>query len=245
MFDLIAPPPSGHGHAMKTINFDLVGFDLDGTLLDTSADLTAAVNHALATIDRPPFTVEALKPLIGRGARSMLDRGLARTGGTDPALVDALLPVVLDYYGAHIATRTAPYPGLLDALDILAARGVRLAVCTNKREPFARKLLDQLGLSPRFAAIVGGDTLGPDRLKPKPDLLVEMIDRAGGGRAIFLGDTDNDTRAARAAGIPSIAVSFGFVACTPADLGADAGIDHYDELVPLLESWNQPQPAGR
>ena len=222
---------------MTIFPFDIVGFDLDGTLLDTGADLAAAMNHALATIGRPPFAIEALKPLIGRGARSMLDRGLARTGGTSPALVDELLPKLLAFYEAHIAVHTKPYPGLLDALDAMTARGVRVAVCTNKRELLARKLLDALDLSPRFAAIVGGDTLGPGRLKPRPDLLVEMVARAGGGRAVFLGDTDNDTGAARAAGIPSIAVSFGFVPCTPQELGADAGIDHYDELVPLLEGW--------
>ena len=101
----------------------------------------------------------------------------------------------------------------------------------------ARALIETLGLTGRFSAIVGGDTLGPDRLKPKPDLVVEMMRQAGGGRTIFLGDTENDTGAARAAGIPSIAVSFGFAPCTPEEIGADAGIDHYDELVPLLERW--------
>jgi phosphoglycolate phosphatase len=101
----------------------------------------------------------------------------------------------------------------------------------------ARKLLDALDLSHHFAAIVGGDTLGPNRHKPKPDLLLDMIAKAGGGRTIFLGDTDNDTLAAKAAGVPSIAVSFGFVHATAQSIGADAGIDHYDELVPLLEAW--------
>jgi len=229
---------------MTTIRFDLVGFDLDGTLLDTSADLAAAANHVLAAIGRPPFAVEAFKPLIGRGARAMLDRALEWTGGTSPALVDELLPRLLDFYDAHIAVHTAPYPGLLDVLDGLAARGVRVAICTNKRESLARKLLDALDLAPRFAAIIGGDTLGPGRLKPRPDLLLEMIARAGGKRAIFLGDTDNDTGAARAAGVPSIAVSFGFVHCTPQELGADAGIDHYDELLPLLEGWQSDRATG-
>lgn len=222
---------------MSAIPFDIVGFDLDGTLLDTAADLAASVNHALGTIGRGPFPVGTIRPFIGRGARRMLDRALAVSGGTGEALVDTLQPVMLDHYAAHIAVHTRPYPGLLAAMDALAGRGIRLAVCTNKREGFARLLLDALGLTPRFAAIVGGDTLGPDRMKPKPDLLLEMIARAGGGRAIFLGDTDNDTLAARAAGVPSVAVSFGFVPCTPEELGADAGIDHYDELVPLLERW--------
>lgn len=222
---------------MTKIPFDLVGFDLDGTLLDTSADLAGAVNHALATIGLGPFPVEEIKPFIGKGARRMLERSLIIAGRESERLTDELLPIMLDHYGAHIAVHTAPYPGLLDAMDRLSARDIRLAVCTNKREAYARKLLDALGLTPRFAAIIGGDTLGPNRMKPLPDLIHEMIAQAGGGHTIFLGDTDNDTRAAKAAGVPSIAVSFGFVHCTAEELGADAGIDHYDELVPLLERW--------
>ncbi|MCW2387501.1 phosphoglycolate phosphatase [Sphingobium sp. B11D3B] len=222
---------------MTKFAFDLVGFDLDGTLLDTGADLTAAVNHALATRGYGPFPVETIRPFIGKGAQRMLARALQESGEQDEALVDALLPILLDHYAANIAVHTQPYPGLIDAMDALSARGVRLAVCTNKREALARSLLDQLGLTPRFAAIVGGDTLGPNRMKPLPDLLLDMVEKAGGGRTIFLGDTDNDTLAARAAAIPSIAVSFGFVPCTAEEIGADAGIDHYDELVPLLERW--------
>ncbi len=222
---------------MTDICFDIVGFDLDGTLLDTGADLAGAVNHVLVRIGRERLPVETIKPFIGKGAKLMLERSLEATGGCDPQELDALHPVMLDYYDAHIADHTAPYPGLIAAVDDLAARGIRLAVCTNKREAFARKLLDALGLTPRFAAIIGGDTLGPERMKPKPDLIHEMIAQAGGGRTIFLGDTDNDTIAARAAHIPSIAVSFGFVHCTAEELGADAGIDHFDELVPLLERW--------
>jgi len=222
---------------MNDIPFDLVGFDLDGTLLDTSADLTAGVNHALATIGRGPFPVEAIRPFIGKGARRMLERALNLAGETSETMADELLPIMLDHYEAHIAVHSRPYPGLIGAMDALADRGIRLAICTNKREKFARKLLDALDLTSRFAAIVGGDTLGPNRMKPLPDLLLDMVAKAGGGRTIFLGDTDNDTLAARAAGIPSIAVSFGFVPCTAQELGADAGIDHYSELVPLLERW--------
>jgi len=222
---------------MTDICFDIVGFDLDGTLLDTGADLAGAVNHVLVRIGRAPLPVATIQPFIGKGARLMLARALDATGGCDPAVLEEMFPALLDYYDDHIAVHTAPYPGLIAAMDALSARGIRLAVCTNKREAFARKLLDALDLTARFAAIIGGDSLGPDRMKPKPDLIHAMIAQAGGGRAIFLGDTDNDTIAARAAGIPSIAVSFGFVPCTPEELGANAGIDHYDELIPLLERW--------
>jgi phosphoglycolate phosphatase len=222
---------------MAPICFDLVGFDLDGTLLDTGADLAAAVNHALALIGRPTLPVDRIKPFIGRGARLMLERALGATGGSNGELLDELYPRLLEHYAANLCVETQPYPGLLGALDDLAARGVRLAVCTNKREALARSLIETLGLTGRFSAIVGGDTLGPDRLKTRPDLVIEMMRQAGGGRTVFLGDTENDTGAARAAGIPSISVSFGFAPCTPEEIGADAGIDHYDELVPLLERW--------
>lgn len=121
-------------------------------------------------------------------------------------------------------------------MDALRARGVRLAICTNKRESFAVPLIEELGLSPYFASIVGGDTAGV--MKPDPAPLHLMVERAGGGRCIFLGDTINDIAAARAANIPSIAVSFGFVDHT-AELGADAILHHYDDLVPMLERWPQ------
>jgi phosphoglycolate phosphatase len=111
---------------------------------------------------------------------------------------------------------------------------VRLAVATNKREVFARQLLEELGLIGRFATVIGGDTLGPGTSKPAPDMLREMVARCGGGRAAFVGDTTFDIGAARAAALPVVAVSFGFHDLPPADLGADAVIDHFDELVPAL-----------
>lgn len=220
---------------MRPIPFDLVGFDLDGTLIDTSGDLAAAVNHALGTIGRAPFPVAAIHPFVGKGARVMLARALDASGGHDAALLDTLLPVLLDYYQQNLALHSRPYPGLLAAMDALLARGVRLAICTNKAERFAVPLMQQLGLADRFAAIIGGDTVGV--AKPDPAPIHAMIDRAGGGRAIFLGDTINDIAGARNAGIPSIAVSFGFLEGPVEDLAADAVLHHFDDLVAMLERW--------
>jgi phosphoglycolate phosphatase len=222
---------------MATIPFDLVGFDLDGTLLDTSGDLLAAVNHVLGGIGRPPLTRAQLIPFIGRGAKVMLERALAATGRCGDDLIGQWLPVLFDHYAAHVAVHSTPYPGLLTALDSLAARGLRLAICTNKAERFASPLIKAMGLTDRFTAIIGGDTLGPGKAKPSPEPIRAMIAAAGGGRAIFLGDSTNDTAAARAAGIPSIACAFGFLDRPVEQLGADAVIGHYDELVPLLEGW--------
>lgn len=215
--------------------FDIIGFDLDGTLLDTSGDLAHALNHALGTVGRDALPVERVQRMVGRGARVMLTRALDATGGADPALIDRLFPVMIEHYADNIAVLTQPYPDLIDALDALEERGYRLAVCTNKIERLARRVLDALDLSRRFVAVIGGDSTGA--LKPDPAPLRAMIAAAGGGRTLFVGDSDNDIDAAKAAGVPSIAVSFGYVAGDPRDLGADAVIEGYHELVPLIDAW--------
>lgn len=215
--------------------FELVGFDLDGTLLDTSGDLANALNHALATVGRGPLPVADVKKMVGRGAKVMLRRALTVTGDAPEALVERLFPLLIDHYADHIADDTMAYPGLVEALDALAARGARLAVCTNKIERLARLVLAETGLDRYFPVIVGGDTVGA--LKPDPAPLRAMIERAGGGRTLFVGDSDNDINAAKAAGVASVAVTFGYVPGDPHALGADAVIEHYDALVPLIEGW--------
>ncbi|PTQ12867.1 phosphoglycolate phosphatase [Sphingomonas oleivorans] len=218
---------------MARFPFDIVAFDLDGTLADTAPDLTTALNHSLAHLGRPPVPAEDVRHMVGHGARALLRKGLAATGEVSETLIDRGFPVFLDHYTAHIADGTRPFPGLEAALDRLAALDVRLAVCTNKLEGLARELIDALGWRDRFAAIIGGDTL-PVR-KPDPAPLFEAVARAGGGRAAYIGDSITDTDTARNAKIPCIAVTFGF-SDRPADmLGADLLIDHYDELIPALE----------
>lgn len=220
---------------MAQFPFAIVGFDLDGTLFDTSADLTRAVNHALALAGRPPLHVDTVKPMIGRGSRHMLAEGLRVSGGCDEAELAKLLPELLSFYEANISEGTMPYPGMLDALDALAARGVRVGIVTNKLHGLADKLVHELGLSHRFEVLLGGDSLGPGNAKPSPALIHAMVERLGGGRAAFVGDSIYDIGAAHAAGLPAVAVSFGFLMQPVEELGADAVIDHYDELVPTLE----------
>ena len=221
---------------MDRFPLDIVGFDLDGTLLDTSGDLAEAVNFALSEAGRPPLLIEEVKPMIGGGARLMLQRGLEKSGGCDEALLRELYPKLLDFYRDNISARSFPFAGMLDAMAELDALGVRLGIVTNKFEAFALKLLDELGLAQRFAAVIGGDTMGKGNAKPSALPIKEMIARCGGGRAAFVGDSVYDVMAARNAGIPCIAVSFGFLAGPVEELGADAVIDHYDELVPVLRS---------
>lgn len=219
---------------MTDFPFDIVGFDLDGTLLDTSADLTRAVNHALSLAGRPPLSVDTVKPMIGRGARHMLSEGLAASGGCEPAELERLHPELLAFYEANISERTVPYPGTLEALDALTARGVKIGIVTNKLFGLADKLLRELGLNDRFGVVLGGDSLGAGKAKPAPDLIHEMVARLGGGSAAFVGDSIYDIGAAHAAGLPAVAVSFGFMMQPVEELGADAVIDHYDELLPVL-----------
>jgi phosphoglycolate phosphatase len=212
--------------------YDVVAFDLDGTLADTAPDLTAALNHSLACLGRPPVPAEDVRHMVGHGARALLQKGLAATGEVNDALIEQGFPIFLDHYSAHIADGTRPFPGLEAALDQLAAMDVTLAICTNKLESLARELVDALGWRDRFPVIIGGDTL-PVR-KPDPAPLLETIARAGGGRAAFIGDSITDTDTARNANIPCIAVSFGFSDRPPQQLGADLLIDHFDDLIPAL-----------
>lgn len=221
---------------MSPFPFDIVGFDLDGTLLDTHGDLAEAVNHALAKSGRAPIPFAEVRNLVGGGAKKMLDRALDISGGPLPeAEFSQRYAELLEHYEANISKHSRLFPGGEAMLDGLAARGVKLALVTNKLERLARKLLGELGLSDRFYAIIGGDTLGPDRAKPAPDLLDAMVAQGGGGRAAYVGDTTYDTGAARAAGLPCVVVSFGFNDMPPAELGGAAVIDHYDELIPALE----------
>jgi phosphoglycolate phosphatase len=223
---------------MTDFPFDIVGFDLDGTLLDTSPDLLAATNHALALVGRPTLAPDRIRSMIGGGAKRMLELSLAESGGADAETMARAYPALLQFYGENLSHGTTPFPRLGEALDELEARGVKVAIVTNKFERFAVKLVTELALHHRFACVIGGDTMGKGNAKPSPAPIHEMVARCqalgGGGRAAFVGDSIYDIQAAKNAGIPSIAVSFGFLMQPVEELGADAVIDGYDELVPAL-----------
>lgn len=223
-------------HRMAKFPFDVVGFDLDGTLTDTSYDIGNALNHALALAGRPLVPLDDVTRLIGGGSEQLLRAALSESGGVDEAAFGGLQAALLDFYADNIAHHTVLFVGGVAMLDALAARGVTLAVATNKKEHLAVRLLEQLGLAHRFAAIIGGDTLGPGTAKPLPDMLHAMVERCGGGRAAFVGDTTFDVGAARAAGLPVVAVRFGFCDLPPDELGADLVVDHFDDLVGALEA---------
>lgn len=208
-------------------------FDLDGTLIDTAPDLAGAVNHVLAGLGHAPVPALAIRAEVSHGAKAMLRKAAMLAGATmSDADLDRLYQAeLLPFYADNIAVESRPFPGLLAAIDAIERAGARLAVCTNKGEGLSRKLLTELDLAHRFAAIAGRDTFAV--MKPHPDHLLGAI-RAGGGdpaRAVMVGDSTTDVRAARAAGVPVIGVSFGYLDVPVSDLGADRLIGHYDELV--------------
>jgi phosphoglycolate phosphatase len=213
-----------------------VVFDLDGTLVDTAPDLCAALNHALGVLGRPGVPADDVRHMVGHGARKLLERGLAATGEVSPALVEAGVPSFLEYYAANIAVGSRPYPGVEAALDVLAAAGSKLAICTNKPAALSAALITALNWDGRFAANLGFDSV--PAAKPDPGHLFATIAAAGGdaGSTIFVGDSITDTTTARAAGVPVVAVSFGFSDRPVAELGADLVIDDYAALVPALHS---------
>jgi phosphoglycolate phosphatase len=206
-------------------------FDLDGTLIDTAPDLIGTLNVILARHDVAPVAFDEARTMIGAGVKPLLQRALASKGEQRaPEEIDRLFAEYLEIYAAHISDHSRPFPGLEQALDRLAAQRCRLAVCTNKLEWLSVKLLNELNLAARFSAICGQDTF--TMRKPDPDMLRLTIARAGGdtGHAVMVGDSMTDVATARAAGIPVVAVDFGYTDTPPAELGADRLISHFDAL---------------
>jgi len=206
-------------------------FDLDGTLVDTSPDLTAALNAVLVAAGRPPLPEEEVRHLVGRGARVLIERGMEATGEpVDEARVPELLQDFIDHYGANIAAGSQPFPGAENAVRRLIASGHKLGICTNKPEFLSFKLMDALNLRRFFPVILGADSQ-PYR-KPDPRHLLDAIAKLGGDpmNAVMVGDSDTDLKTARAAGVPVILVSFGYTEIPVQELGADVIIDHFDAL---------------
>ena len=214
-----------------------VVFDLHGTLVDTAPDLITALNFVLGREGLPPVPLHSARTMIGAGARKLIERGLELEGrNMSVADIDRLTADFIEHYAAHIADESRPFPGLESALDDLATRGYRFAVCTNKLEWLSKLLLDRLGLASRFSAICGADTFGVS--KPDPAILRQTIARAGGqlSAAIMVGDAGPDIGVARRAGIPVIGVEFGYTEVPIADLKPDRVIAHMGELPATVES---------
>jgi phosphoglycolate phosphatase len=208
-------------------------FDLDGTLVDTAPDLTNALNDVLMRRGHEPVSGETIRACVGQGARVMIETALRRIETEDD--VDQMLAEFLVHYEANIAAESRPYPGVLAALETLAAEGATLAVCTNKREYLSRKLLQELDLTRYFAGLAGRDTFPVS--KPHPAHLLGTIDLAGGPKtAVMIGDSDIDVLTAKAARVPIVMVRFGYGPPPRDGARPDAVIDHYAELLPHLQT---------
>jgi phosphoglycolate phosphatase len=208
-----------------------VVFDLDGTLADTSGDLLAAANACFRGMGHGDVLNGGDAGTALRGGRSMLVAGFDRLGvAWTEADVAREYPILLRAYADAIDVHTVLYPGVVAALDVLRAKGVQLAICTNKPEGLAETLMGRLGVRDMFGALIGADTLATR----KPDVApyAEAVGRVGGtvARSLMVGDTETDHLTARAAGVPSVLVSFGPEGAEVVRLGPDALLDHYDDL---------------
>lgn len=211
-------------------------FDLDGTLIDTAPDLAAATNHVMARLGLAAVDDKEIRPWVGHGALKMIEQAARAHGRTlsEPELYD-LFEIFILYYSDNIAVASRPYDGVVAALTAFQHRGVSLAVCTNKLERHARQVISELGLATFFSALTGRDSLGV--YKPDPGHLTGTIALAGGKpeRAVMIGDSETDIKTAKAAGIPVVAVTFGYSVEPVASFAPDITIDHFAQLGAAVE----------
>ena len=207
-------------------------FDLDGTLIDTASDLGHATNHALASFDLPMVPLSEVRHLVGGGARVMLRRGFEYARGTKASEdeIERALAVFLEYYVENIAVSSRPFDGVMELIERLRAKSVAVGICTNKREMPARKLIEALGLNNHFGAIVGGDTCGV--AKPDPAPVRKCLEDLGRSRAVFVGDSDTDIRAAKATGLPCVIGTFGY-----------GPLELIDEVELVIDRYEGSEPA--
>jgi phosphoglycolate phosphatase len=213
-------------------------FDFDGTLIDSAPDITRALNRTLRRYGRPALMVDQVRTMIGDGSTMLLRQAFAATGGElDGEAVKPVLANYLDIYYEEASEPSALYPGVAETLGRLAGQGVKLGLCTNKPERITRKLLDLLGMAHLFGAVAGGDTLPvkkPDSRHPAWVLEQLGCDLEAGHSAAMVGDSANDVKAARGAGIPVVAMSYGYPRMPLSQLGADIILDHFAELPDAL-----------
>jgi phosphoglycolate phosphatase len=210
-------------------------FDLDGTIADTADDLADAANAALISEGFSSVPAPAIAKSAGYGTRAMLRSALSAGGySADAEQMLRMAEKLVAHYEENIARKTRLFPGFAEAADLLQARGAKLVLCTNKRERLTAKLLSALGIGGLFEAVAGGDTF-PFH-KPDPRHVSELVRLAGGllSAAVMVGDSEADVGAAKAAGIPVIAVGFGYASVPATELGADAVLNCFDELPALI-----------
>ena len=205
-------------------------FDLDGTLVDTAPDLMRATNHVLESLGRRSIGMDEVRVFVGHGARALLTRGLAATGGLPKGYdVEPDYRRFVAYYSRNIAEGSTVFPGLIALLGRLKAEGIGLGVCTNKLEGLSVQLLEALDMAKYFGSVIGPDTLGIAKPDPRP--FHEAVARLGlkSPKTIMVGDSETDILTARNAGVPFIGVPFGYTPRPLEDYGPERMIAHFDE----------------
>lgn len=217
--------------------------DLDGTLVDSARDLQSALNAVLREEGLRELGIEEVTSMIGDGAAKLVERAWRAAGG-DMGRLPAAQGRFLARYERNAANATRPYPGVAATLAALRRAGLRLACVTNKPAGPTHEILRALGLAPYFGAVVGGDTL-PVR-KPDPGPLLRALALLGSAphEAVMVGDNVHDVAAARAAGLRSVAVTYGYSHGPPAELGADALVDAFADIPDALRRL-EGRPEGR
>ncbi|WP_370196034.1 MULTISPECIES: phosphoglycolate phosphatase [Aurantimonas] len=206
-------------------------FDLDGTLVDSAPDIHAALNETLASYGEPPFTLEAVTRMVGRGVPVLIERAWEALGKSiDPAERDRVVARFLAIYEPRATELTTLTAGASEATRALVDAGTPIGVVTNKPEAATREILSHFGLSELMQVVVGGDA-GPAK-KPEPGLLLLACERLGLAvdQVVFVGDSENDVAAAKAAGMAVVALRGGYTSIAADDLGADAVLDRLDGL---------------
>ena len=224
------------GFGKMNLDGYILAFDLDGTLVDSAPDIIAALNKVLQEQGIKPYHLDDARPLIGRGAMELLRRAFALAGAPMAAEQEKpLLNRLLELYEQHINDHSIVYDGLVPALDELEAAGARFAVCTNKHNYLAVKLIEKIGLSHRFGSIKGADVV-PNK-KPAAGHLRACVDEMHGDMAkvIMIGDSETDFLTARAADVPCILFTHGYSERPLAELSADALLDHFRDLPAAVE----------
>ena len=206
-------------------------FDLDGTLADTIRDLVPSLNRTIATCGLPPVRAQEVGHVSGKGIKPMIQLAFDRNKRSlAPVLLDELFDYYMDDYAKNIAVNTVLFPGAHESIEVFSSKGWLLGVCTNKPIELADDLLRQLGVDENFASVTGGDSF--DFRKPDPRHLIHTIEMAGGkpSMALMVGDSQNDILTAQNAGIPSVAVDFGYSEHPVASYGPHRVISSFDIL---------------
>lgn len=229
---------------MKSLEGWTIVFDLDGTLVESAPDLLAALNHVLAIDNLPPVRLDQIRDMIGHGAKAMIRKGWEKSGsGISDDMLSARFDEFLNFYSNNIAVHSHPFEGAIDALDDLQREGARLAVCTNKTQALSERLLNALHLSTYFEAIVGADAV-PEK-KPDGRHILNTIERANGDprKAVMIGDSRTDERAAADAQLPFIFVPFGYES-EPKKVECDYVLERYEALPRILGLLAADQAAS-